>query len=586
MTMDDRILFDETELFQTLENGLDRLRPFSYDTKYRMLLGNSLISKLSQWDKNLRRQKDIPLTLVVCGEFKRGKSSLINAILGENVVTTNINTETITVNRISYGEHTNEIVLKGGKRVLLTDEELSCEKLQPILQELKQQGVTMLELKRPLEVLKQVSLLDTPGLGDSLKDFTDEVEYALRQADAVIYVFSISYPLSMQEQFFIKTAIKPQKYTELFLVANYCDMLETRQDLLRVEQTVCDRLADIMPGEKPMLLSALDERRRQLGKKPPNEDTADFLKDNFAAFRQRLQDLLDAKRSTVIPDRVYRMLYAMQQELDGDMEVILEGLSLDAQTLSEKKEQLRQAQHQQSQAQEAALRTVDEKAEQYKAQAIGWLTEFVEQMEQDVSSLSTLEAEDIKKYYSLFCVETMQLAIERCNDYFSQTLYDEIEDISVGVAKKLSLQGDKSMPAFRFALNNKSWTAGDTIEMAHTFAQNYLGFGSTLVTALAGIVREQQIKKSAPDLMANIRQQYTQLKASILPAVSENNERIAVAAKKQLMVYFADKRTQLEEQLDQTEMIARKDEAQKQQIRDAIAEMQQLLRQLQTELNG
>ena len=35
---------------------------------------------------------DDPFTLVVVGDFKRGKSTFINALLGEEVVTTNVTT--------------------------------------------------------------------------------------------------------------------------------------------------------------------------------------------------------------------------------------------------------------------------------------------------------------------------------------------------------------------------------------------------------------------------------------------------------------------------------------------------------------
>lgn len=90
----DRISYNSAEVVQKVEAALDRLKPFQYDSRYKELLGMQLVEKLTYWDQNIRRRKDDPFTLVVCGEFKRGKSSLVNALLMEEVVPVNITTET------------------------------------------------------------------------------------------------------------------------------------------------------------------------------------------------------------------------------------------------------------------------------------------------------------------------------------------------------------------------------------------------------------------------------------------------------------------------------------------------------------
>ena len=247
MELKDRITFNGAELTQVLEAELDKLSTYRYDSKYRTLLGNRLIEKLNKWDSDIRKQKDIPLTIVVCGEFKRGKSSIINALLGEDVVTTNVTTETITLNRISYGAHENLLILRDGRQLRLSDEELTCEKLRGILGELGERPAR-LELKRPVAILKDINIIDTPGLGDAMEDFTDDVADALRIADAVVYVFSVAYPLSVQEQLFIRTAILPQRYTDLFLLGNFTDLLESADDCERIKDTIRRRIADILPG--------------------------------------------------------------------------------------------------------------------------------------------------------------------------------------------------------------------------------------------------------------------------------------------------------------------------------------------------
>ena len=83
MPLQDRITVSTADTIQRLEQSLDRLRRFQYDSQYRALLGDTLMDHLEFWDNKIRSRKNDPFTVVVVGEFKRGKSSFINALLGD-----------------------------------------------------------------------------------------------------------------------------------------------------------------------------------------------------------------------------------------------------------------------------------------------------------------------------------------------------------------------------------------------------------------------------------------------------------------------------------------------------------------------
>ena len=280
MEMQNRITWDPQELIRLLENQLDRLKIYRFDSRYRSLLGENFMELLGRWEKDILSRRDDPFTLVVCGEFKRGKSSLINALLGEQVAPVNVTAETVTLNRITYGPHSNEAVLSGGKHLRLSDEEMERDRLEALM---RQTGFSFrqIEIQRPIDFLKQAAIVDTPGLGDAMDDFSGLVEEALAQADAVVYVFSVNYPLSQTEQLFLKTMIVPQKYTDLLLVGNYLDMLGSAADYERMENLLVSRIQNLLPGQKPWLLSALDERCRQLGEERPNPAMEKELGEHF-----------------------------------------------------------------------------------------------------------------------------------------------------------------------------------------------------------------------------------------------------------------------------------------------------------------
>ncbi len=584
MDIQGRIIYDGNDLSDLIESYLEKFERFRYDYKYKTLLGESIIKKLGNWSTNIKKQKENPLTLVVCGEFKRGKSSLINAILGEDVVTTNITTETITVNKISYGAHKNEIILQGGKRLVLSDDELKCDNLKNILADLPKDSI-QLELKRPLEILKDVTIIDTPGLGDAMKDFEEDVRMALAQADAVIYVYSVAYPLSLNEQLFIKTVIKPQKYTDLFLLGNYADMLEDIESCERVQNTIDQRLANVLPDEKTIMISALDERCRQKGAKRPNAELEDFLTQNFDKFREELRRLLTEKRECVLPDRMQRLLNGMIADIKADIVAITEGLSMEQGEIAQKLKELDAYKDEQIEEQKKLSEHIENMIDVFKADTVGWIEEVINKMEAEADTLNKYPADDVKKFYSLYCLETLQNALTLCMDECIEALYDELDDISSDVSKNMAFDTSSASTRFSFALRNKTWTAGDNVAFVSTTVLNgsYLSLATDL---LGGLMREHTIKKSVPDLVSEIKAQYLELRISINKAISEAYDNIGAKAKQQLSEHFESELAACEERVTRSAAVAKQDDAKKEEIKNALCELENVITEIETDISS
>ena len=346
MNMQHRITYDPDEIIRILEKYIDRLKVYRFDSRYRSLLGETFTELLSRWETDILNRKNDPFTLVVCGEFKRGKSSLINALLGEEVVPVNVTTETVTLNRITYGAHANEAVLPGGRHMHLSDEEMQKENLEKLMRQEKT-PFRQIEIKRPIEFLKYAAVIDTPGLGDSMRDFSELVEDALAQADAVLYVFSVNYPLSQTEQLFLKTMIVPQKYTDLLLVGNYLDMLGSEKDYERMRDLLVSRIRNLLPEQKPWLVSALDEQCRQMGEERPNPEMEEKLGEYFDRFREKIGQMVEEKKETILPDRMQRMMRGMAAELSESLRALEEGLKMSSQDVQAAMERVQRQKEQQ-----------------------------------------------------------------------------------------------------------------------------------------------------------------------------------------------------------------------------------------------
>lgn len=573
MEWKERITYDPKELVQLIEHRLDRLRVFRYDAHYRELLGPAFVEKLSGWEKTLKSRRDDPFTIVVCGEFKRGKSSLINALLKEDAVTTNVTTETVTLNRLSYGSHSNEAVLPGGRRMRLSDEELERRNLEKLVQQAGGK-IGQLELKRPIGLLEQATIIDTPGLGDSLKDFSSLVGQALQQADAVIYVFSVNYPLSRTEQFFLKTELLPQKYTDLFLVGNYADMLRNEEEYGRMRELLLQKTKDLLPGLTPWMLSALDERCAQQGQERPNAGMEKLLEEQFAKFRETLHRRIEERRELVLPDRMQRLFQGMQQDLSENLSAMEAGLAMESKDAELAMEKLKSQWGQQAKEQEEISARMESKILELKAEAYQQVEHLLGQMRGEVDTLGDMAAEEITKYYSFYCIDTLQETMNRCSDSHLQELYEMLEDFMGESATGLP-ELCHNRYQFRFALDNRTWTKGDNV--SYMINKVSAGFLSVVADGIAGAMRKKEMDGKTPELLGKIKEQYTSLHASCLKAVEELYSKMFENLKKQLDGYYGSKNQAAKEQAEQSAMVARQDAGKKAEIQKVIGEIRGIL---------
>jgi GTP-binding protein EngB required for normal cell division len=142
--------------------------------------------------------------LVVAGEFKRGKSSVINALLGADLLPTGVVPLTSVVTRLEWGEApTATVIFERGetRSVPLADlPEYVTEKANPK----NVKGVREVVVAYPAEWLKGgIRLVDTPGIGSAHRHNTDLTYQYLPQADAVILVAAVDQPMSRAELDFL-----------------------------------------------------------------------------------------------------------------------------------------------------------------------------------------------------------------------------------------------------------------------------------------------------------------------------------------------------------------------------------------------
>lgn len=177
--------------------------------------------------------------VVVCGEVKKGKSSFINALLGQRLLPVNSDVATAQVFRISDApEESFRLVFTDGTDKKISKEELATYGSQVNYNLSGMPGmegkiINYIEVKTPAKFLpKGVNIVDTPGLGALYRSHEAITRGYLRKAAAVIFILDFEAPIGEQEKRFINDVLDVTPY--VIYVATKSDLYngETRKMLL------------------------------------------------------------------------------------------------------------------------------------------------------------------------------------------------------------------------------------------------------------------------------------------------------------------------------------------------------------------
>lgn len=149
--------------------------------------------------------------IVVCGEVKKGKSSLLNAIIGQNVLPVDVNVATSQVFRICNSKHeVFSLVFTDGSKREITREQIASFGSQVNVNrdgemDLEDKILSYIQVEIPAQFLPEhVNLVDTPGLGAVYMSHEWLTQNYVKNAAAVLFVFEATQPMMDIERTFIK----------------------------------------------------------------------------------------------------------------------------------------------------------------------------------------------------------------------------------------------------------------------------------------------------------------------------------------------------------------------------------------------
>ncbi|KAL3939469.1 MAG: hypothetical protein SGBAC_005817 [Bacillariaceae sp.] len=225
-------------------------------------------------------------SVVLAGEFNAGKSTLLNALLGQDLLESGALPTTDTITIVA-----NSVPQEDG-----TEEEESDDE-RPKLP----LGVT-LHLVPDMPLLQDLTLIDTPGTNSTWMDHTERTLRLLPSADLILFVTSADRPFSDSERSLLKSIQSYRK--SIVVIVNKMDILpeESRPKILEFVQ---DHASELL-GARPIVIPI--SSRNALGVKleasgltakstNPIGNTGDspeqiWKASNFAALESFLRDSL------------------------------------------------------------------------------------------------------------------------------------------------------------------------------------------------------------------------------------------------------------------------------------------------------
>lgn len=169
-------------------------------------------SIVSEIDKAITTTEDSAIVLF-CGEFKRGKSSLVNAIIGTELCPTDIGIATSVVTTIKYGAVKKAVRYYGNlleNADSLKSEEIEWEDIDKYTMGdvLEIDNTILVELSYPSPFLKNgITIIDTPGIGGLDPRHAILTHMALPKADVIVFVTDAGEPLTQSELEFYESKV-------------------------------------------------------------------------------------------------------------------------------------------------------------------------------------------------------------------------------------------------------------------------------------------------------------------------------------------------------------------------------------------
>ncbi|MCM0589077.1 MAG: dynamin family protein [Gloeotrichia echinulata CP02] len=219
-----------------------------------------IVQSLNKPDQetNLKSLKDLvnssSFKVMILGEFKRGKSTFINALLGEEILPAYSTPCTAIINEVKWSDtkrallHFNKSDGKPAQETL----DVPIDEIEKYVviqddadqsQAINESPYEKLELFWPLQLCENgVEIIDSPGLNEH-KTRQQVTESYLVKVDAILLVLSCEQLFAKSEQEVVDNKLRPMGHEDIFFICNRINMIR-KNEVDKVKQFAISKLSN------------------------------------------------------------------------------------------------------------------------------------------------------------------------------------------------------------------------------------------------------------------------------------------------------------------------------------------------------
>jgi len=364
----------------------------------------------------LPKLADERFNLVVLGEFNHGKTTFVNALLGEPLLPAGITPTTATINHIVWGEtpRARAVLYDGG----VVDIEPSQLGDYVTLDGGHSEQTRYVELAYPAPILRdRVTLVDTPGVND-INEARAEITYSyIPRADAVVFLLDSTQALKRSERLFIQQRLLRRSRDKLIFVLGKADLLRN-DELAQVLSFTAEHLAEIIPD--PVLFAM--SPRLHLEGQPERSGMAPFL--------EFLRHYLEEQRTRILLDNALSDGQRTAAYLQSTLGIKRASLELSVEELNQRVGEVRLRLEGSQRSLRENLARIKASGDGIKATISHDLRLFAEAFSEALpKEIDKADAADVKKYLQLFIEDKFKEWAEQEGDKAAQMLEHLAEEI-------------------------------------------------------------------------------------------------------------------------------------------------------------
>ena len=290
-----------------------------YDLSKAIYYANSVAyQRMKQENSNINACNEVlkyansaagPLRILIAGEFKTGKSTLINALLGKELLKSDILPATAVITQICYGDQEKITILyKNG-----TYADYRIDYLKDISSETNKsfndirKDIERIYVFQKIEFLRYINIIDSPGINVTIDFHNETARRVYDDVDFAIWVMSITQPAKRTE---VESIRNLPKYIKTLVVFNRID------DVDEEEESVDDVLRIASAKVKDISVATAGVSAFQALEAEKNNDMKLYEESRWPQLIKAIETYITSKASE---HKLNALLYHINNSIDNDV---------------------------------------------------------------------------------------------------------------------------------------------------------------------------------------------------------------------------------------------------------------------------